>query len=143
MIYFTYSELCEASLWPITLTVFPNTPRKQFETNIYKDVSQIWSGSAIATTVSLVVCQRYSSINGSENFVSWGCYTWYVRCFIKLTTLLLIKVKNWFVQFLYKQRWSFSEFMQIRIFSNDFYSFLIQSFFIKVFYTRRKSDVFK
>ena len=49
---FIYSKLREASLWPITLTVFSNTPNNRF---LQMCFNQVWSGSAIAPTASLIV----------------------------------------------------------------------------------------
>ena len=36
LISFIYNELCEASLWPITLTVFSNAPEQQISKDVFK-----------------------------------------------------------------------------------------------------------
>ena len=35
LISFMYNKLCEASLWPIILTVFSNTPKQQISTDVF------------------------------------------------------------------------------------------------------------
>ena len=35
LISIMYSKLCEAFLWSMTLTVFPNTPKKQISTVVF------------------------------------------------------------------------------------------------------------
>ena len=44
--------------------------------------NQVWSGSAIVPTASLIVWPRYRTFNDSRNFVFSRWYTWYARCFL-------------------------------------------------------------
>ena len=67
MICFIYRKLGEASFWPITLTVFLNKHKRRF---LQMSFNQVWSGSAIGPTESLIVWRNIMIVH----IVSYGCY---------------------------------------------------------------------
>ena len=64
-----YNELCEASVWSITLTVFSNTSKQQISQNKFGVVPPL------LLLQDEIVWLRHRTFNGNESVVFEECYT--------------------------------------------------------------------